>query len=318
MLKNLDMPKVITFHTLHFQSGETSTGLRREQYDLLRVLLPNIDAITVFSHGVYQAVTSAFPEQREKVHTIRHGIHSYPEMSRLSRKEAKEKLNDYVLYESNLDQETRELLYEQRVFLDPNTVVIGQTGFLSPAKGSELLYTTRDSLQKAVPNKRIAAVRIGSPRDKPQEIYAQRLQRSQNGRPNFLLKLWLPQGILPLAQRAFDFNFYWPRECTQSGVLAHALGAGAIIAGRDLEGVGETLKRAGQLVDRDLRHLLTKIQEMIVNPWLVERAEERAPSYAAEFSWEDQARRHYELAEQISCPVPIWSANPPTGVAAAR
>jgi hypothetical protein len=318
MLKNLDMPKVITFHTLHFQSGETSTGLRREQYDLLRVLLPNIDAITVFSHGVYQAVTSAFPEQREKVHTIRHGIHSYPEMSRLSRKEAKEKLNDYVLYESNLDQETRELLYEQRVFLDPNTVVIGQTGFLSPAKGSELLYTTRDSLQKAVPNKRIAAVRIGSPRDKPQEIYAQRLQRSQNGRPNFLLKLWLPQGILPLAQRAFDFNFYWPRECTQSGVLAHALGAGAIIAGRDLEGVGETLKRAGQLVDTDLRHLLTKIQEMVVNPWLVERAEERALSYAAEFSWEDQARRHYELAEQISCPVPIWSTNPPTGVAAAR
>lgn len=305
MLKNLDIPKVVTFHTLHFQSDETSTGLRRQQYDLLRVLLPNVDAITVFSRGVYQAVTSAFPEQHEKVHTVKHGIHSYPEISHLSRKEAREKLNDYLLYDSNLDQDTRELLFRQRLFLDPNTFVIGQTGFLSPAKGSELLYITRDSLQKAVPNKRIAAVRIGSPRDKSQEMYAERLQRTQNGKSSFLLNDWLPQTVLPLAQRAFDLNFYWPRECTQSGVLAHALGAGAIIAGRDFEGVGETLKEAGQLSDTGLRHLITKIKEMIVNPGLAERAEERALSYAAEFSWENQARRHYELAEQISCLLPI-------------
>ena len=267
---------------------------------------------------MYQAVTSAFPDQREKVHVVKHGVHSYPEISRLSRKEAKEKLNDYLLYESNLDQETRKLLYRQRVFLDPNTFVIGQTGFLSPAKGSELLYTARDSLQKAVPNKRIAAVRIGSPRDKSQEMYVKKLQRLQNEKPSFLFQVWLPQSILSLAQRAFDLNFYWPRECTQSGVLAHALGAGAMIAGRDLEGVGETLQEAGQLVDTNLRYLLTKITKMLLNPELVERAEERALSYAAEFSWENQARSHYELAEKISCPVPIWSANPPTEVTATK
>jgi len=305
MLKNLDIPRVVTFHTLHFQSKETPYGLRREQYDLLRILLPYVDAITVFSRRVYHAVISAFPESREKVHTVKHGIHSYPEISRLSRKEAKEKLNDYLLYESNLDQETRELLYKQRVFLDPNTVVIGQTGFLSPAKGSELLYSVRDGLQKAVTKKRIVAVRIGSSREESQKIYAQKLRRKENGEDKFFLETWLPQNMLPIAQRAFDVNFYWPSDCTQSGVLAHALGAGAIVAGRDLEGVGETLKEAGQLADTDLRHLLTKIQEMILNPGLVERAEERALSYAAEFSWENQARRHYELAEHILCPAPV-------------
>ena len=302
MLKNLDIPKVVTLHTLHFQSNETPTGLRREQYNLLQILLPYVDAITVFSYGVYRAVTSAFPEYHDKVHIIKHGMHSYPEISCLSRREAKEKFNDFLLYESSLDRQTKETLYKQRIFLDPETVVIGQTGFLSPSKGSALLYTVRDRLQKTMPNKRVAAVRIGVPRDKSQEIYAEQLQRAQNGKPNFVLKGWLPQSLLPLAQRAFDVNFYWPVECTQSGILAHALGAGAIVAGRDLEGVGETLKQAGGLADTDLRRLVRRIEEIILNLVLAEIIEERVLSYAADFSWANQARRHYELAERILHP----------------
>jgi len=305
MLKGLDMPKVVTIHTLHFQSHETPSGLRKYEYDLLRALLPHVEAITIFSYGVYWTVTSAFPEHREKIYIIKHGIHSYPEVSSLSQKEAKEKLNDFLLYESDLEQATKEALHKQRIFLDPETVVVGQTGFLSPLKQSELLYLVRDNLQKIIPHKRIAEVRIGSPREASQEIYAEQLRIEQNGRGKFLLKIWLPQNILPLAQRAFDVNFYWPSDCTQSGVLAHALGAGALIAGRDLEGVGETLKEAGELADTDLRRLIMKSGNLILNPELRERIEKRALSYAAEFSWENQARRHYELAEHIVPLVPI-------------
>ncbi len=86
MLKDLDMPKVVTLHTLHFQSTEMPSGLRRYQYDLLRTLLPRVEAITGFSRGVYSAVTSALPEHRDKVSIIKHGIHSYPEVRRLSRR----------------------------------------------------------------------------------------------------------------------------------------------------------------------------------------------------------------------------------------
>ena len=299
MLKNLDIPKVVTFHTLHFQSQETRTGLRQNQYRLLEKLLPHIDAITVFSRGVYDAVTSAYPEYCQKVYIITHGVHSYPDISQLSPKETREKLNDFLLYESDLDLKTKQLLHKQHIFLDPNTVIVGQTGFLSPAKGSELLYPLADNLQKAIPKKRIAAIRIGKSRDEVQDIYAQKLRYLDNGRDRLFLETWLPQNILPLAQRAFDINFYWPSECTQSGVLAHALGAGAIIAGRDLEGVGETLKEAGELADKDLRRLTYKIQELILNPELREIIEERVLDYAAEFSWQNQARRHYELAENI-------------------
>ena len=306
MLTCLAIPKVVTFHTLHFQSSETPSRLRKNQYDLLQLLLPQVDAITVFSNGVYRAVTTAFPEHRRKVHVIKHGIHSYPEVSRLSRKEAKEKLNDYLLYEADLDRETKEALYRHRVFLDPGTVVLGQTGFLSPEKHSGILYPVRDALQRMIPNRRIVAVRIGSTREDHQRAYAEQLRSEQDGSGKFLLVTWLPEELLPVAQRAFDVNFYWPRDCTQSGILAHALGVGAIFAGRDLEGVGETLKEAGELADIDLSRLMIKIRDFILNPELAECIENSALKYAAEFSWKNQTRRHYELAERILHPMTQW------------
>ncbi len=313
MLKGLDIPTVVTFHTLHFQSTETRYGLRREQYEFLNDLLPYVDAITVFSRGVYGAVAAAFPEYIDKIHVIKHGIHHYPEVSHLTRREAKEKLNDYLLYDSDLDSRTRERLHKQRILLDPDTVIIGQTGFLSPAKGSELLYNVRNSLDKVVPQKRIAALRIGTTRDKYQEEYAVHLQKAQDGKPNFLLKVWLPQGMLPVAQRAFDINFYWPVECTQSGVLAHALGAGAIVASRDIEGVGETLKDAGAVVDADLIRLMLKMKNLIINPEYAEDIVEGALGYAREYSWENQVRRHYELAERLIYQQPVLSESGTSG-----
>jgi len=273
MLKNLDIPKVVTFHTLHFQSQETRTGLRQNQHQLLGKLLPHVDAINVFSRGVYDAVTSAYPEYSQKVYII------------------------------DLDLRTKELLHKQRIFTGRNTVIVGQTGFLSPAKGSELLYPLVDDLQKAIREKRITAIRIGNSRDRVQDIYAQKLRYLANGRNKLLLETWLPKSILPLAQRAFDINFYWPSECTQSGVLSHALGAGATIAGRDLEGVGETLKDAGELTDRDLKQLTYKIKQLILYPELMEIIEGRALAYADNFSWQNQAWKHYELAEDILLPI---------------
>jgi glycosyltransferase involved in cell wall biosynthesis len=307
MLKGLDIPTVVTFHTLHFQSIETRYGLRKEQYEFLSILLPYVDAITVFSRGVYGAVAAAFPEYIDKIHVIKHGIHHYPEVSRLTRREAREKLSDYLLYDTDLNSRTKEQLHRQRILLDTDEVVIGQTGFLSPAKGSELLYTVRDSLDKVVPNKRVVALRIGTPRDKYQEEYAVQLQKAQDSKPNFLLQVWLPQDMLPVAQRAFDINFYWPVECTQSGVLAHALGAGAVIASRDIEGVGETLKDAGAVVDADLTRLMLKMKNLIINPEFTEGISEGALDYAKEYSWENQVRQHYELAKHIIYTTPVPS-----------
>jgi len=299
MLKDISMRKVVSFHSLHFQSSETPSGLRQVQYNLLQELLPTVDAVTVFSAGVHKAVTSAFPEHRDRVHIIRHGIHSYPDVRRMSRREAKEKFNDYLLDESGLDLKTKEILRSKRIFLDSHVIVLGQTGFLAPLKGAETLYSVRNHLQRLVPQQRVVALLIGTSRDESQKIYADKLRVEQLDENCFLLDVWLPGSILPLAQRAFDINIYWPVNCTQSGILAHALGAGAVIAGRDLEGVGETLKDAGEIVDKDLGQLVMNIKNAAINPQYRERIEENALRYAAEYSWAQQSRRHRELAEHL-------------------
>jgi hypothetical protein len=292
MLKSLSWPKIVTLHTIHFQSPETPAGLRQCEYEFLRELLPNVDAITVFRRGVYNAVTSALPAYSDKVHILRHGIHSYPDAVCLSRQEAKAKLHNYLVNQTDLPQRTKEALTRERALLDDSIVVIGQTGFLSPAKGSELLYVIGKELRKALPSKRIAAVRIGQPRDASQEEYAKKLEQEADPTSEFIIQTLLPLDILPVAQRAFDVNFYWPNDCTQSGIMAHA-----IIAGKDMEGVGETFKDAGAVATGDMHHLIEKMKGLILCPELVEQAERNALTYAAEYSWENQAERHCALAE---------------------
>ncbi len=299
MLKQLDMPRIVTFHTLRFQSGETPFGFTAEEYKLLQDLLPNVDAITVFSNGVCSAVYKAFPEYQEKVFILKHGVHWYPEVSRLSRREAKEAFNTFLLDESELDTETREVLHKERIFLDPDTVVLGQTGFLHPIKGSEHIYITGEKLQKLLPQRRIVVIRIGKPRLPEYEPHVVEIRKQRNNKDRFLFEIWLPDNILPLAQRAFDVNYYWPGDCTQSGILMHAFGASAIVAGRELEGVGEMLKEAGALHDSDQNRLVEKIRDLILDPGLQEEVQQRAIDYARELSWENQARKHYRLAERF-------------------
>lgn len=305
MLRDLHQPKIVTFHTLHFQSSETPTGLRADQVEFLRELLPHVDAITVFSLGVYRAVTSAFPEYRHKVYGLKHGVHSYPEITSLSRGEARRRLHDFLVKRSDLAASQRYELERERVLLDPKTIVIGQAGFLDSAKQTEFLYWVRTELSRVLPHARIVAMRIGSARDDIQRQYAASLrQQYHNGTDSFLIETLLTENMLPTAQRAFDVNFYWPRECTQSGALSHALGAGAIIAGRDLEGVGETLRDAGQIVDRDPKRLAGNIREALLDPDRLNSIEASTAAYARLYSWDNQIERHLEIADSVLKGIP--------------
>jgi hypothetical protein len=300
LLRDLHQPKIVTLHTLHFQSGETLSGLRKSQVAFLSGVLPYVDAITVFTQGVYHAVISAFPEYAHKVHILEHGVHSYPQAAALPRRQAKAKLHDFLVREGGLDEMTRADLVRSRALRDPHTIVIGQAGFLDPSKQSELLYWVRDELSQILPYSKVVAVRVGSTREESQRSYAENLRRNHyNGADSFLLETLLTEEMLPIAQRAFDVNFYWPRECTQSGALSHALGAGALTAGRDLEGVGETLREAGQIMDSDLQRLLWKIRDAYLNADLIDEIESCAAGYARKYSWTHQAGRHFEIADSV-------------------
>ena len=302
MLRDLDQIKVVSLHTLHFQSSETTCGLRRNEYSFLRLLLPHTDAITVFSDGVYQAVTRAFPEYRDKVHVLRHGIHLNPIIARMSRAEAKMRIHEYLVYESGLDQACKDSLRQQRVFLDSDTFVMGITGFITASKGIELLYRAQDLLQQMLPQRKIVAVYAGALREADSNVdskYAAELRTSHNCPGQFFLETYLPEDVLPILLRALDIYFYWPSDCTQSGILAHALGAGATIACRDMEGVGETVKMAGGLACVEFEQAITGLKNLVLNPELRNEMSERAVKYAEEFSWRNQALEHFKLAERL-------------------
>jgi len=277
-------------------------GLRRQEYSLLHLLLPRTDAITVFSDGVYKAVTRAFPEYSDKVHVIWHGTPLYPEVARMSRAEAKARIHDYLVGESGLNQASKDNLRQQRVLLDPETVVMGGAGFVTAHKGIGLLYHARNTLRQLLPRRKIAAVYVGILRQvdnvNDSECAAE-LRTSYNGAGEFFLETYLPEDMLPVLLRALDVYFYWPSDCTQSGIVAHALGAGATIACRDLEAVGETVRIAGGLTSADFAQLIAGIKELILNLGLRNKMSEGAVGYAGEFSWRNQALKHFELAEQL-------------------
>jgi len=302
MLRDLNNTKVVTLHTLHFQSSETPYGLRRQEYSLLHLLLPHTDAITVFSDGVYKAVTRAFPQYSDKVHVLWHGTHLYPEVARMSRAEAKARIHEYLVGDSGLDQASKDNLRQQRVLLDPETVVIGGAGFITASKGIELLYHARNALRQMLPRREIAAVYVGVLRqvdNSNDSKCAAELRTRYNGAGQFFLETYLPGDMLPLLLRALDIYFYWPSDCTQSGIVAHALGAGATIACRDLEAVGQTVRMAGGLTSADFAHLIARTKELILDSRLRNEMSERAVGYAEGFSWRNQALKHFELAEQL-------------------
>jgi hypothetical protein len=302
MLRGLSMPKVLTMHTLHFQSQETRYGLRSREYSFLRIVLPHIDAVTAFTDGAFTAVTGAFPEHAHKVHLLRHGTHLYPEVAGLSRAEAREKMRRYLMWECGLDQETRDDVRRRRIFEDPQVVLIGGAGFVTANKGIELIYYVRDAVQRMLPDKKLAAVYVGFLREvdstddmrRAAELKG-RCQRSED----LFLQTYLPATMLPVFLRALDVHFYWPADCTQSGIIAHAVGAGATIAARDLEGVGETVMLAGGMAFRDLREAVDGVAQLVLSPGRRDEVSRQAIEYAERDSWRNQVAEHYALAEEI-------------------
>ncbi len=302
MLKELAIPKAVTLHSLHFQSPETPYGLRGSEYSLLRELLPCTDAITVFSEGVRAAVSRAFPEHRQKVHILRHGTHVYPKVENMSRMEAKARVHAYLVNESDLDEGSKAVLEQERILLDPDMVVVGGAGFVTHSKGIETLFDACQLLRQALPGVKIAAVYAGRLREtdsRPDSRCALELRSISRNARGLFLETYLPREMLALMLRALDVHFYWPSDCTQSGIMAHALGAGATMACRDMEGVGETVRMAGGVTDSGFERIVIQMKELALNPAVRESLSKRAAAYADEFSWKRQTMQHFELADRL-------------------
>lgn len=294
---------IASFHTIHFESDQTESGMRSQEETLLRDALPLLDVMTVFSDGAYRAVSRAFPQYKEKVVVLRHGVHVYPQISQL---QAKEGLLQYLINRADISQDKKqELKQMSHHFFSKEMILLGNFGFITADKDPLKLYQLGQLVQHRLPNHRVVVLYIGriqQRNDKRMEEYLpllEELKSIHDGKVNLFIEDYLPEEIYPLAFRALDFSTFWASDATQSGRMAHAQGTGTCAVGRRIEGVGETLDLAGLPSAVSLEDLAEKITRLVLEPGLKEEAKRASWYYAQEFSFERQAQKHVFLAEAV-------------------
>ena len=77
------------------------------------------------------------------------------------------------------------------------------------------------------------------------------------------------------------------------------LQSGYAVVGRDIEGVGEELREAGAPVCRDFDELVEEAGRLLTDEARADAVSMRARSYAARYSWANQASRHLEIADAL-------------------
>lgn len=306
---------IASFHTIHFESYETDSGMRRIEENLMNEVLPLLDAATVFTDGAYKALNKAFPQYENKIVTLRHGVHLHP---KVSQEEAKTKLLRYLVNKENsspFQKQELKVMYLQ--LFSPETILLGNFGFINREKDPLELYELGSLVQARFPKRRIIVLYVGKiPKTKGQEMeenlpILENLRSIHDGRRNLLFNDYLPEDILPYAFGAMDFSIFWCRNGTQSGRMAHAQGTGTCVVGRKIEGIGETLDIARLPSAVSLEDLSEKIGRLILEPALGKQAETLSGRYAQEYSFERQAKKHLLLGNvvQSSGKLPVLDGN---------
>lgn len=292
-----------SFHTIHFQSGETPWGMQEKEVGLLREALPVLDFATVFTRGAYGAVMGAFPQYREKVVVLRHGVHHYP---RVSKDYAREKLFDYLTQlAALLPREKAGLKIIEKSFSWKDAVLLGNYGFITQDKNPLRLYELGRLVQTKLPNHRVITLFVGKVqerKDKKRELslpILEELKSIHDGKENLFFEAYIPERMFPYAFRALDFAVFWCDNATQSGRMAHAQGTGVPMGGRNWEGLGETLELSGLPAANNQDELAEKIAEVVREPKLKEQMVELSSRYAERYSFSNQARKHLILEETI-------------------
>ncbi len=291
--------KVVSLHSVHFQSRETPWGLPLSEYRELQGVLPLLDRATVFTSGACKAVQGAFPQHATKVTLLRHAMEAGPAVSR---DQSRRSLIRYLERVRSAVRPTGSAQTLLDALADPATAVVGAFGFIQWDKGFRMVYTLRDALEERLQGRRVVGLVMGSMREpearRNQNLLAQ-LEEAADGMDSFLVLAMPPDPVFRAAFNAVDINVFWPDSPTQSGRVAHALGMGAVVVGRDIEGVGEELCEAGAPVCRDFDELVEEAVRLLTDEARAGAVSMRARRYAARYSWANQASHHLEIADAL-------------------
>ena len=293
-----------SFHTIHFQSKETPSGMNRKEEELLEETLPLVDALTVFTNGAYRAVLEAFPQYAEKIVVLRHGVHLYP---KVSPHEARKRFFSYLVNQAEIPLfQKRQLSGAEACLYSRDTILLGNYGFINSDKNPLRIYELGRLVQDKITNHRVITIFAGIiQRNNNMKIETklpilEALRSHHDGRKNFFFEVFIPEDIFPMAFRALDFDIFWCNNATQSGRLAHAQGAGSLVVGRNIEGIGETLKLSGLPTGKSLGELAETIAELVLEPGLKKEIKDQSWQYARRYCFANQAKKHLLIEKALA------------------
>ncbi len=293
----------VSFHTIHFQAGETSSGMTKREFEILSKTLPLVDFSTVFTDGAYGAVVKAFPQYEERVIVLRHGVHLYPKVNRY---DARKEFFSYLINQAEISPSHKKELCRLEDYLHSrHTILLGNYGFINPQKEPLQLYELGSLIQERLPQHQVIKIFAGiiqNEREKSIDSFCtllEELKSIHNGKEDLFFEVYIPEEFYPLAFGALDFTAFCSREMTQSGRMAHAQGTGTCVVGGNWEGVGETLKQSGLPVAKTLEELAESIVELVLKPGRKEEILAHSRQYALRYSYANQAKKHLLVEKSL-------------------
>lgn len=293
----------VSFHTIHFQTEETSLGMTKREFEILSKTVPLVDFLTVFTDGAYRAVVKAFSQYEERVIVLRHGVHLYPKANRY---DARKEFFSYLINHTKISSSQEKEFFKLEDYLySKHTILLGNYGFINPTKGILQLYELGRLVQEKLPHYKVITLFAGIIQNEIEKnIYdyysvLAKLKSIHDKKENLFFEIYIPEEIFPLALCALDFTVFWSKTQTQSGIMAHAQGTGTCVVGSHWEGLGETLIQSALPVADTLAELAESIVELILEPGRKEKILCHSREYALRYSFANQAKKHLLIEKSL-------------------
>lgn len=179
--------------------------------------------------------------------------------------------------------------------IQPNVPIVGYLGFIGSLKGLETLIEAMVNVPKA------ALLIAGGWFIEQETDYIINLkEHASKVLPNRCQWLgYIPDDDLSMTYGAMDIVVYPSRFITESGALLMALSHGKAVIASDLRPVREKAKEGALMTFKNTNDLTLKIKHLLSNQSLRESFEEAARKFSQTNSWDNVARKHIELYEQV-------------------
>ena len=185
---------------------------------------------------------------------------------------------------------------KKKLGIDPDTPVVALFGFISPYKGYEAAIRT---VSLEFPDVKLLVV--GGWHVDVDTVYIQGLKNmAEQFAPGQSIWLgWTPDEDLPTFFGACDACLYPNKFISESGALLTMIGFGKCVLATALEPNRERQQKGALMTYKSEGELTKNLEKLLTDPDLRRKYEEGAKRLAEENSWENVAKQHLELYEDL-------------------